>query len=197
MNESAKSGRGLPLRFWLALIAIAIVMIAVGAWVAPHLSRERVEGWVRAAGPWGPIALMGVQIAQILLAPIPGGFVPILAGALYGPLWGPILTSVGTIIGSTAAYWVGRSAGHEVAERWVGAAALEKAHDLLRGRRWLALVPIFLVPFSPADAICFVAGIVSVPWISFTIAVLVGRLPRDAALAAGVALGWSAIFSPR
>ena len=162
MNESTKSGRGLPLRFWLALIGIAIVMIALGAWLAPHLSRERVEGWVRAAGPWGPI-----------------------------------LTSVGTIIGSTAAYWVGRSAGHEVAERWVGAAALEKAHDLLRGRRWLALVPIFLVPFSPADAICFVAGIVSVPWIPFTIAVLVGRLPRDAALAAGVALGWSAIFSPR
>jgi uncharacterized membrane protein YdjX (TVP38/TMEM64 family) len=194
MNGPATRRTGLPLRFWVTLGAITIVLLALGAWLAPHLSRERVEGWVRAAGPWGPIALMGVQIAQILLAPIPGGFVPILAGALYGPIWGPILTSIGTIIGSTAAYWVGRSAGHEVAERWVGGAALEKAHSLLRGKRWLALVPIFLVPFSPADAICFVAGIVKVPWGPFTIAVLVGRLPRDAALAAGVALGWNALL---
>jgi len=196
MTNSAKSGRGLPLRFWLALIAITVVLLALAAWLAPHISRERVEGWVRAAGPWGPIALMGVQIAQILLAPIPGGFVPILAGALYGPVWGPVLTSVGTIIGSTAAYWIGRSAGHDAVERWVGADALQKAHDVLRGKRWLALVPIFLVPFSPADAICFVAGIASVPWWPFTIAVLVGRLPRDAALAAGVALSWSA-FLPK
>jgi len=41
-----------------------------------------------------------------------------------------------------------------------------------------------------------VAGIASVPWWPFTIAVLVGRLPRDAALAAGVALSWSA-FLPK
>jgi len=197
MNERTQPRRGLPLRFWLSLIAIGVVLLGLGIWIAPHLSRARVEAWVVAAGPWGPIALMGVQIAQILLAPIPGGFVPILAGALYGPIWGPVLTSVGTVIGSTAAYWIGRSAGHDVAERWVGKDALQKAHDLLRGKRWLALVPLFLVPFSPADAICFVAGIVNVPWGPFTIAVFAGRLPRDAALAAGVALGWTAILPPR
>ena len=197
MNDRPESRRGLPPRFWLSLIVIAAVLLALGIWLAPHLSRERVEAWVRAAGPWGPIALMGVQIVQILLAPIPGGFVQILAGALYGPLWGPVLTSVGTMIGSTAAYWIGRSVAHDVVERWVGADALAKAHDLIRGKRWIALVPIFLVPFSPADAICFMAGIVNVPWGPFTIAVLVGRLPRDAALAAGVALGWTAILPPR
>lgn len=197
MNDRTEPRRGFPLRFWLSLIAIAAVLLALGIWLAPHLSRERVEAWVRAAGPWGPIALMGIQIVQILLAPIPGGFVPILAGALYGPIWGPVLTSVGTIIGSTAAYWIGRGAGHDVVERWVGAAALEKAHDLIRGKRWVALVPLFLVPFSPADAICFMAGIVNVPWGAFTIAVLVGRIPRDAAVAAGVALGWTAILPPR
>lgn len=197
MNDRTESRRGLPLRFWLSLIVIAAALLALGIWLAPHLSRERVEAWVRAAGPWGPVALMGVQIVQILLAPIPGGFVPILAGALYGPIWGPILTSVGTIVGSSAAYWIGRSVAHDVVERWVGADSLAKAHDLIRGKRWIALIPLFLVPFSPADAICFMAGIVNVPWGLFTVAVLVGRLPRDAALAAGVALGWTAIFPHR
>lgn len=195
MNDRPASHR--PLFFWLTMIVLAAGLTALAFWLAPHVSRERVEAWVRAAGAWGPVALMGVQIAQILLAPIPGAFVPIMAGALYGPIWGPVLTSIGTIIGSTAAYWIGRSAGHEFVERWVGEGALEKAHSLIRGKRWIALIPLFLVPFSPADAICFMAGIVTVPWSRFTIAVLIGRLPRDAAVAAGVALGWNALLPPR
>lgn len=197
MNDRLAPRQGPPLRFWLALIAALVLVLGLAIWLAPHLSRARVEAWVRAVGPWGPIALMGVQVLQILLAPIPGGFVPVLAGALYGPIWGPVLTSIGTIIGSTAAYWIGRTAAHDVIERWVGAAALAKAHDLIRGKRWIALVPLFLVPLSPADAICFMAGIVNVPWGAFTIAVLIGRIPRDAAVAAGVALGWTAILPPR
>jgi uncharacterized membrane protein YdjX (TVP38/TMEM64 family) len=185
--------RGPALGSILLLIALAALLVALGFWLAPHVTRERVEAWVRGAGAWGPVVLLSVQVAQILAAPVPGFFVPLLAGALYGPLWGPIITSVGTIIGSTAAYWIGHAAGRPLAERLMGRSALAKAHRLVRGKRWLALVPIFLVPFSPADAVCFMAGIVNVPWWSFSIAVLVGRLPRDAAVAAGVALGWSAL----
>ena len=166
MNDRPASHR--PLFFWLTMIVLAAGLTALAFWLAPHVSRERVEAWV-----------------------------PIMAGALYGPIWGPVLTSIGTIIGSTAAYWIGRSAGHEFVERWVGEGALEKAHSLIRGKRWIALIPLFLVPFSPADAICFMAGIVTVPWSRFTIAVLIGRLPRDAAVAAGVALGWNALLPPR
>jgi uncharacterized membrane protein YdjX (TVP38/TMEM64 family) len=182
-------------RRW-ALVAAVIAVLAVGGWMsaqwlAPYFSREQLESWVRAAGPWGPLVLLGVQAAQILAAPIPGLFVPILAGVLYGPIVGPLLTTVGSLIGSTAAYWIGRSAGRAVAERWIGAPALERAQAMMSGKRWLALAAIFLVPFSPADALCFMAGILGMRWAPFTGAVLLGRIPKDALLAAGASLGWS------
>ncbi|HEX7076819.1 MAG TPA: VTT domain-containing protein [Candidatus Eisenbacteria bacterium] len=177
----------------LSSLAVAAI-VAFGFWLAPHVTRARVETWVRGAGAWGPVVILAVQAAQILVAPVPGVFVPLLAGALYGPVVGALVTAVGTLLGSTAAYWIGRAAGRPMAERWIGPAAVEKAHALLRGRRWLALVPLFLFPFSPSDAICFAAGILAVPWAPYTLAVLLGRVPKDVVLAVGAALGRHAFF---
>ena len=154
-----------------------------------------MEAFVRGAGAWGPMILLGVQAAQILFAPIPGAFVPLLAGLLYGPIVGPLVSFGGTILGSAAAYAIGGRAGRPLLERWIGVEKLERAHALIGGKRWIALIPLFLVPFSPSDALCFVAGIVGVPPRHFFLAVLLGRLPKDCALAlAGAGLfrlgGW-------
>lgn len=192
----ASAPRGVPPRYrwWLlgaGVVLLAVVTILFVKWAAPIFTREHLAAWVKAAGAWGPLVLLGMQAVQILAAPIPGVFVPILAGVFYGPIVGPLLTMGGTLVGSATAYWIGRLAGRVVAERLLGKEALDKAHDLLHGKRWVALAVIFLIPFSPADALCFVSGIVGMGWGPFTAAVLVGRLPKDVLIAAGAALGWS------
>jgi uncharacterized membrane protein YdjX (TVP38/TMEM64 family) len=171
---------------WIPAIAILAGMAAIAALVilaAPYFSRPRMEGLVRGGGAWGPLILLGLQIAQIIIAPIPGVFVPILAGILYGPVLGVLITVVGTMLGSAAAFAIGRRAGLPLLRRWVGERAVARAQALVGGRRWLALVPLFLMPFTPADAICFVSGMVGVRASRFAIAVLLGRVPKDAALA--------------
>lgn len=179
---------------WIVLVVILVGgIVAVGFLIAPYITRERIEFWVRDAGAWGPLVLLAMQVTQILVAPVPGLFVPVLAGLLYGPFVGALLTSAGSVIGSGAAYWIGRRGGRPVAERLLGPATLQKAHDLLRGGRWFALVPLFLIPLSPADALCFVAGIVAMDWRRFLLAVAIGRIPKDAIVAIGAALGGSAL----
>jgi len=180
----------------LVRIAILVVIVAgVTALIlvfAPHLSRARVNAWAKGAGVWGPLLLIGIQAGQILVAPIPGVFVPVVAGILYGPIVGPLVTVVGTVLGSAGAFWIGRTGGRRVTEKLLGRAAVAKAGKLLHGRRWIALIPIFLFPFSPADALCFVAGIVDMEWSRFLLAVAIGRVPKDALLAAAAGLGWKA-----
>ena len=191
----AKPREGAPRRSRAGTILLVILILgaitAAGFALAPHFHRERIEGWVRGAGVWGPLVLLGVQALQILLAPIPGFFVPVLAGLFYGPVVGPLITMGGSILGSGAAYWIGRSGGRPVAERLVGEEAVRKAQSLFAGKRWLALVPLFLLPFTPADALCFVAGIIGMDARRFLLAVALGRLPKDALVAASAALGWS------
>lgn len=189
-SEPARHDRGARVR----AVVVVLLLCAALAWgavaLAPYLSREQIEAWVRGAGAWGPLLLLGIQAGQILAAPVPGLLVPVLAGIMYGPVVGPAVTVVGTAIGSIAAYWIGRS-GRPLAERLVGSGSLLKARNLLRGRRWLALVTLFLLPFSPADALCFVAGIVAMDWRKFLLAVALGRVPKDAVVAAAAALGFS------
>lgn len=156
--------------------------MGIAVLTAPHVTRTRLEGIVRGAGAWGPLALIGLQIGQILVAPIPGVFVPILAGVLYGPVAGVIITIVGTLLGSGLAFAVGRRAGLPLIRRWIGDRNVERAQNLVGGRRWLALALIFLLPFTPSDAICFVAGMIGMKTSRFAPAVLVGRVPKDAAL---------------
>jgi uncharacterized membrane protein YdjX (TVP38/TMEM64 family) len=176
-----------------ALIVILVVFGAAFVWgaiaLAPHFSREKMETWVRGVGVWGPLLLLGIQAAQILAAPIPGVFVPVLAGVMYGPVLGPAITVAGSLIGSAAAYWIGRS-GQPLAERLVGAESLRKARNLMRGRRWIGLATVFLFPFTPVDALCFVAGIVAMDWTRFALAVVLGRVPKDAAVSVAAALGF-------
>ncbi len=195
----AGPGAGTPRRPSIGLIVLVVVIFGaitvLGFVLAPHFHRERIEGWVRAAGAWGPFVLLAVQACQILLAPIPGFFVPVLAGLFYGPIVGPLITMAGSVLGSGAAFWIGRSGGRPVAERLVGEEAIRKAQQLFAGKRWIALVPLLLFPFSPADALCFVAGIIGMDAKRFFFAVALGRLPKDAIVAAGAALGWGFLRS--
>jgi len=197
--EPAGPGAGGSRRPSVGLIvagaAILGAIVVLGFVFAPYFTRERIEGWIRGAGAWGPFVLLAVQAAQILVAPIPGFFVPVLAGLFYGPVVGPLITMAGSVIGSGAAFWIGRSGGRPVAERIVGVEAVQKAQNLFAGKRWIALVPLFLFPFSPADALCFVAGIIGMDAKRFLLAVALGRLPKDALVAAGTALGWSFLRS--
>jgi len=97
------------------------------------------------------------------------------------------------VIGSAAAFWIGRGAGRRVAEKFIGKGTLDQARDLLKGRRWLALVPLFLFPFSPADALCFMAGIAGIGWGPFLAAVALGRIPKDVVIAMSAAFGWGLV----
>jgi uncharacterized membrane protein YdjX (TVP38/TMEM64 family) len=167
----------------LLLVALVIAIVAMGFWAAPHVSRARLETWTRAAGAWGPLVLCCFQVVQIVVPPIPGMFVPFLAGVFYGPWMGVLIAAAGTAIGSGLAFWLGRFAGRPLAARWLGAEALDRAHALIGGKRWLALVPLFLVPFSPSDALCVAAGLIGLDWRHFLVAVALGRLPKDSLFA--------------
>jgi uncharacterized membrane protein YdjX (TVP38/TMEM64 family) len=182
VNETSGRARR-PIGPILLLSVALALLVGVGYAIAPHVSRSRIESWVGAAGAWGPAVLFAVQVLQIVVAPIPGALVPFLAGLLYGPLVGPLVAAGGTAAGSLAGYALGRYAGRPLAARWVGADALRRAEGMIGGKRWLALIPLFLFPLSPSDALCMAAGLIGVGWRQISIAVALGRLPKDAAVA--------------
>jgi uncharacterized membrane protein YdjX (TVP38/TMEM64 family) len=153
---------------WKSLFALLRLMLS-----DPDGLRMVVVSW----GPWGMLALIGLQVAQTLIAPIPGQGLGIVSGYLYGPWLGTLINMTGTLIGSGIAIWLARRFGRPLVERWVPPKRLAHLDRLAKQRGPAFFFLIFLFPFLPDDAACFVAGLSPLPLGEMLLLVLLGRLP--------------------
>jgi uncharacterized membrane protein YdjX (TVP38/TMEM64 family) len=166
----------------LALIALIVVgasgrtplLVTLRATLSdPDRLRAVVTGW----GLGGPLALIGLQVTQVLLAPIPGQALGLVGGYLYGPWLGTLTNMTGTLIGSGLAMWLARHFGRPLVQRFVSAEWLDRLDGLAARRGPAIFFLIFLFPFLPDDAACFVAGLSPLPLGELLLLAAVGRLP--------------------
>src|SRR5205807_3061503 len=68
---------------------------AWGAAIAPFLdgSPDAFHRWVRDLGAWAPAIFVLVTVAQVVVAPIPGGALPPVAALAFGP-WAALALSL-------------------------------------------------------------------------------------------------------
>lgn len=126
---------------------------------------------------------VGLQALQVLIAPIPGQLVGLLAGYLFGFWRGLFLTMAGLAAGSLAAMLIGRWLGDRVVRRLVPQAVLERFDRLAaQGGLW-SFFMLYLLPALPDDALCFVAGLTRWPIVKLLLVSALGRLPGMAVLA--------------
>ncbi len=170
----------------LGLVSLVLIVIAGAVYsrviiIAPLRVTFADPGHLRAvvieSGPWGALVLIGLQVAQILLAPIPGQALGLVGGYLYGPWLGTLINMVGTLIGSGIAIWLARQFGRPLVKRWVPLKSLARLDGLAERRGPATFFLIFLFPFLPDDAACFVAGLSPLPLRELLVLVLFGRLP--------------------
>ena len=172
-------------RPWLAalagLTALTLVALALIIWREPvlglFLQRHRLEDLVRRLGWLGPLAIIGLQATQVLVAPIPGQVVGLASGYLYGPWLGTLYSMAGLLLGTFLAVRIVRRWGRPIVERLVDVKTLARV-DRLSGSLGLPLLfLVFLLPFLPDDTVLLVAGLTDIPlpgilWVAFF-----GRLP--------------------
>ncbi|MDD4797877.1 MAG: TVP38/TMEM64 family protein [Eubacteriales bacterium] len=138
-------------------------------------SAPALRDWVASFGAWGPAVFFAIQFFQVILAPIPGS-VTALAGALLFGFWPGVLLSVSAmVLGSATAFFLARRFGRPLVRALVGEAVMTKYVDALAGRGMGVLFMMFLLPFFPDDALCFIAGLTALPFAAFLLAILVTR----------------------
>lgn len=166
-------------------IATATLLVLSGLWVAVRSSNlltffedsQRMLTWVRDRGPWAALAIIVLQIGQVLLAPIPGQIVNVAAGYLFGTLLGTFYSLLGTATGSWIAFAMARAYGRPLVERLVPGQTLAwlDAGAQRRGLFFFALV--FLLPFLPDDLACFAAGLTRIPIPALMAVAVTARIP--------------------
>ncbi|MDH7489504.1 MAG: TVP38/TMEM64 family protein [Anaerolineae bacterium] len=176
---SERAARAIRVAAW-ALAAIALVVIAVRFW-RPLLGlvseQDRLREWVAGFGSAGPLALIALQAAQVILAPLPGQVVGLVSGYLFGTFWGTVYSTIGVLLGAWILMTLARKLGRAFVERVVPPRHLRRFDDLVRRGGPTAFFILFLLPFVPDDSISILAGLTDIPISLLLILAAIGRFP--------------------
>jgi len=168
-------------RYLVALLILAALIVPLILWRdqirAVFMEPQRLTAAVRSAGPWAPLAFIGLYVAQSIAAPIPGQALNFAAGYLFGLIPGLLYSWLGLILGSTAALLLARYLGRPLVQRLIAPTALEKMDRLAENRGLVFFFLVFLIPGLPDDIACFVAGLTSLPLLALIAISAIGRLP--------------------
>ncbi len=142
--------------------------------------------WVRQAvenSPWTAAGiLVGLQIGQVLLAPIPGELTGFIGGYLFGAPVGFLLSTLGLTIGSIINFSIGRLLGEQVVRKLVPCETYEKYNQMVQFRGILYIFIFFLIPGFPKDYLCMFLGLTTLPLRVFFAVSTIGRAPGTLAL---------------
>ncbi|MCL6430924.1 MAG: TVP38/TMEM64 family protein [Anaerolineae bacterium] len=196
MSHRWTRAAALAARVLVGLAAAALCVLLLTTWRRPLLTLfeepGHLQGLVRQLGPAGPLAVVLLQAAQVLLAPIPGQAVSVASGFLFGPWLGTLYSMLGLLAGTVAGLWLVRRWGRPLVERLVDPQTLARIDQLAGALGAPLLFLVCVLPFLPDDLIVLAAGLSRIPLAAIVAAALLGRLP-SVLLAAHLGRGATAL----
>ena len=136
--------------FLLAFIVAAVLIVRFTP-VKSYLTREALGQVLESAGYWAPLLFILVYTAGICLF-VPGTLLTALGAAIFGAYWGFLYVWVGAMLGSSAAFWIGRTLGREFAASLIGD-RLKKYDEAIERNGFATVLYLRLIyfPFTPMN----------------------------------------------
>lgn len=165
------------------LVLVALGVAVVGLYAAARrfvpfvFDPEALRLWIDQFGLFAPLVFVSVQALQVVVAPIPGQVVALIAGYLFGPLAGTIYSLTGVLVGSVVAFGLAQRYGRPFVEDVLDEDVLTRFDAFVDRVGVPGLVAFVMIPGLPDDAICFLSGLTKWRLRTFLAAIAVGRLP--------------------
>lgn len=173
-KPAAKSGFSWK---WLFYPAIAIVLFVGGKEL--HLQDRLKQGldWIAQLGPWGAIIFIGLYVVATVLF-IPGSALTLGAGAIFGVAWGSVYVSIGSTLGATAAFLVGRYLARDsISRRIEGNARFAAIDKAVASEGWKIVGLTRLSPVFPFTLLNYAFGLTQVKLRDYVLASWIGMMP--------------------
>jgi uncharacterized membrane protein YdjX (TVP38/TMEM64 family) len=171
------------------LAAIVVFPLLVAALIIPVIvwhselwqlfgSVRRIRTWIEGWGAVAPLVFMGAQAIQVIVFAIPGEFVQIAGGYLFGGWLGIVLSLAGILVGSSVAFFLSRWLGRPFVAAVIPQAQIQRVEKLLESRSsQVVFFLLFLIPGIPKDILCYLAGLTPMSFFFFLAISAIGRLP--------------------
>jgi uncharacterized membrane protein YdjX (TVP38/TMEM64 family) len=169
--------RHLLLRFFV-LVAIVVTGFAVLRLTPLHqyLTVQKVSALLDQLRGlwWAPAALI---LSYIVLCPlgVPASPMMIAGGMVFGPVWGSVYNVLGTFLGGTATYFMGRGLGRDFVRHLAGN-KLKRVERLISRRGFWGLVGIRFLPI-PYPLVNYTAALTGIRPGLFMTTTAIGLIP--------------------
>lgn len=131
------------------------------------------ENWLNAF-----LMLLGLQVVQIVVAFLPGYFIDVAAGIMFGEFWGIVLLALGSTIATVIVYYLAKLLGTPFIRLFVSKSVQEKYSFLHKTKQAeIVFFFIFLLPGIPKDVFIYLAPLTHVKLSRFIIITLIARIP--------------------
>lgn len=161
----------------LVLIGALIIFSIYGYQKGIFTNRDQLELFIRQSSFWGPLLFIVIQIAQVVIAVIPGGLTCLAGVVFFGPWYGFLYSAVGILIGSCINFYLARRYGEKFIRLFVNDETYEKTRKkFLTGKKFdVVFTAAILLPGAPDDVLCMLAGLTDMSWRKFLTILFLGR----------------------
>ena len=139
--------------------------------------RDRIRDFITSFGMGAPLVFMGIQILQVIFAPVPGEATGFIGGYLFGVFEGFLYSSAALAVGSWINFSIGRFFGVRFVRKMIPPAKFERFDSMLKRQGIILLFLLFVFPGFPKDYLCLFLGLSTLPLKIFILIAAVGRMP--------------------
>ena len=165
--NKAKMLKLIALILIIAILAIAtIYMMPIIKQINTPEGQEEFKAKITNSGITGILILFGLELAQIILAILPGEPIEILAGICFGPIWGTIFLMISVFIVTCIIYFLVKKFGRDFIYEFFPKEKVNKLENskLFKDEKKIELVMIilFLIPGTPKDLLVYIGGLLPI-----------------------------------
>lgn len=166
-----------------AVLITLMVVLTIVFW--PYISslseeenriafKEKLDSF----GIGGWFIMVGIQVAQVVIAFLPGEPIEILMGVLYGPWVGMLTTMVGILIGTLIIYFLAKKIGKPFIRLFVSDEDFKKFKFLNNPTKIeLTTFILFFIPGTPKDVLTYIVPLTPINPKKFFLISVFARIP--------------------
>ncbi len=164
-QETAKNSKGTLIKaaIFICFILVSIFIIRFTP-AKNYVNVSTISSLINGAGVWAPIVYILVYSVGVCIF-LPGTLLTGIGAAVFGPYYGFIYVWIGAMIGSTGAFFIGRTLGRDYAASLIGE-KLKKYDNAIERNGFATVLYLRLVyfPFTPMN---FGMGLTKVRFIDY------------------------------
>lgn len=172
----------------ITLIMVIVILLVSTIYMIPIVKQLNTpqgqiefKNKIQNSGMVGVLILFGLELAQIILAVLPGEPIEVLAGICFGPIWGTIFIMISIFITTCLIYFLVKKYGRKFIYEFFPKEKVQKLENskIFKDDKKVEMVMIllFLIPGTPKDLLVYLGGLLPIKTSRFIMIATLLRFP--------------------